>query len=222
MDMAAPIVMPTDTADLLKLSQWLSPAFPISAYAYSHGLEAEIASGRVTDAAALEAWLKTLLRSGAPRSDAILILAARKDGADLDDLSDFARALAGSKERLEETEAQGAALAETLGGLGQGDGVSRPYPVALGQAARGLAVDDDTLVSLFFQSVMGNLVSAAVRFMPLGQAEGQGVLSRLHPELFATVDAVLAASLDDIGQAVFGADLAAMEHETQEVRIFRT
>jgi urease accessory protein len=34
-------------ADLLTLTQWLSPAFPVSSYAYSHGLEAAIASGAV-------------------------------------------------------------------------------------------------------------------------------------------------------------------------------
>ena len=37
------------TADLLTLAQWLSPAFPVSGYAYSHGLEAAIAEGRVGD-----------------------------------------------------------------------------------------------------------------------------------------------------------------------------
>jgi urease accessory protein len=35
-------------ADLLTLAQWLSPAFPVSSYAYSHGLEAAIASGAVS------------------------------------------------------------------------------------------------------------------------------------------------------------------------------
>ena len=55
-------------ADLLKLSQWLSPGFPVSAYAYSHGLEAEIAAGRVRDGAGLELWVAAVLAAGAGRS----------------------------------------------------------------------------------------------------------------------------------------------------------
>jgi urease accessory protein len=209
-------------ADLLKLSQWLSPGFPVSSYAYSHGLEAEIAAGRVRDAEALRDWVAGVLHAGAGRTDAILMLAARRGSAEIDALTDLARALAGSRERLEETEAQGRALAETLAGLGVGDGAARPYPVALGLAARGLDLSDETVAALYLQGFTGVLVSAAVRFVPLGQAEGQRVLAGLHGVIERVAADVCAAGLDDIGTAVFGADLAAMEHEGLEVRIFRT
>ena len=62
-----------------------------------------------------------------------------------------------------------------------GDGVARPYPVALGLAARGLDLPEGVVVRLYLQAFAGALVSAAVRFVPLGQAEGQGVLAALHP-----------------------------------------
>lgn len=211
-----------EQGDLLKLTQWLSPGFPVSAYAYSHGLETEIAAGRVRDATDLRNWVDAVLAAGAGRSDAILMLAARRGAQSAEALADLARALAGSRERLEETQAQGAALARTLAGLGIGDGVARPYPVALGFAARELSVPDTTLAALYLQGFAGALVSAAVRFMPLGQAEGQRVLSDLHPVIERVAAGVVAAGLDEIGTAVFGADLAAMEHERLEVRIFRT
>ncbi|MBF9058851.1 urease accessory protein UreF [Rhodobacterales bacterium HKCCSP123] len=209
-------------ADLLKLSQWLSPGFPVSSYAYSHGLEAEIAAGRVRDAAGLGDWVAAVLSAGAGRTDAILMLAARRGVEDIDALTDFARALAGSRERLEETEAQGRALSETLAGLGVGDGLARPYPVVLGLATRGLELSDETVAALYLQAFAGVLVSAAVRFVPLGQAEGQRVLAALHRVIEAVAAEVCAAGLAEIGTAVFGVDLAAMEHEGLEVRIFRT
>ena len=208
--------------DLLKLSQWLSPGFPVSAYAYSHGLEAEIAAGRVSDGAGLCDWVASVLMAGAGRTDAILMLAARRGEAGAEGLADLASALAGSRERLEETEAQGRALSETLAALGVGDGVARPYPVALGLAARELDLPDGRVAALYLQSIAGALVSAAVRFVPLGQAEGQRVLQRLHPAIEAAALEVCQAGLAGIGTAVFGADLAAMEHEGLEVRIFRT
>ena len=209
-------------ADLLKLSQWLSPGFPVSSYAYSHGLEAEIVSGRVRDAEGVREWVSGVLAAGAGRTDAILMLAARRGAEEIDALTDLARALAGSRERLEETEAQGRALSETLAGLGLGDGVARPYPVVLGLAARGLELSDETVAALYLQAFAGVLVSAAVRFVPLGQAEGQRVLAALHGVIEAVAAEVCAAGLEEIGTAVFGADLAAMEHEGLEVRIFRT
>jgi urease accessory protein len=52
--MAIPMTDPTKSnADLMQLMQWLSPAFPLGSFAYSHGLETSIASGEVSDAAAL-------------------------------------------------------------------------------------------------------------------------------------------------------------------------
>ena len=209
-------------ADLLKLSQWLSPAFPVSSYAYSHGLEAEIALGRVLGATAVQDWVATVLRAEAGRSDAIVMLAARRGDGAPDALSDLARALAGSRERLEETEAQGRALAATLLALGHGDGTARPYPVALGLAARSLQLPDSTVAALYLQAFAGALVSAAVRFVPLGQAEGQRVLAGLHAVIEAVAREAAGSGLDEIGTASFGADLAAMEHEVLEVRIFRT
>ncbi len=209
-------------ADLLKLTQWLSPAFPVSSYAYSHGLEAEIVAGRVRDGAGLTDWIDAVLAAGAGRSDAILMLAARRGAADLAALSDLALALAGSRERVAETSAQGRALAETLAAMGVGDGVARPYPVVLGAAARALALEDRTVCALYLQSFAASLVSAAVRFMPLGQAEGQRVMAALQGRIMMLAEAACEAGLAGIGTAVFGADLAAMEHEVQEVRIFRT
>lgn len=210
------------SAGLLRLSQWLSPAFPVSAYAYSHGLEAEIVNSRVCDGAAVSGWIEGVVRRGAGRTDAILMVAAMDPGADLDAVNDLARALAGSRERWEETRDQGAALAKTLAAIGEGDGVARAYPVALGAAAATLDVPRDLVAALYLQGFVGNLVSAAVRFVPLGQAEGQRILAGLQSAVAEVAAEAVASELGDIGQAAFGADLAAMEHEGLEVRIFRT
>jgi urease accessory protein len=214
-----------EAADLLRLTQWLSPAFPVSSYAYSHGLEAEIASGRVHDGETASNWIATVLEAGSGRTDAILLAAALRPSADFADLSEIARALAGSAERWEETRAQGAAFAATRRAMG-GDQPDRPYPVAVGEAARALAIAPATVAALYLQAFAGALVSAAVRFVPLGQAEGQCVLAAQGARIEAVAreaaevpeDAVEAA----LGGAAFGADLSAMEHETQEVRLFRT
>lgn len=212
---------PHDTA-LLTLIQWLSPAFPIGSYAYSHGLEWAMAAGEVTDAASLQSWISDILRYGAGRSDAILLVRGLDPDADLEALSDLARALASSAERLRETVEQGAAFALTTGALTGRALPPRPLPLAIAQAARSLTLAPETVVAMFLHAFAANLVSAAVRFVPLGQTDGQRVLAALHPLIAMLANEAAQSPLAAIGTAAFRADMAAMQHETQSVRLFKT
>ncbi len=209
----------TDTG-LLTLTQWLSPAFPVGSFAYSHGLEQAIADGDVTDAAALQAWLGDILTLGAGRADAILLCAALR-GKDEADLAALAEALAPSQERWQETRDQGAAFAAAVTAAGY-TVKPMPFPVSVGVAARTLDLASTQVGQLYLHAFISNLVSAAVRFVPLGQSEGQGVLSALHPVIVEVADEASKSTTDDITSAVPRADLAAMRHETLEVRIFKT
>src|SRR5215469_15632769 len=56
---------------LLRLQTWLSPAFPIGAYSYSHGLEWAVEAGWVHDRASLIDWLAADLRYGSGRNETI-------------------------------------------------------------------------------------------------------------------------------------------------------
>lgn len=209
-------------ADLLTLVQWLSPAFPVGGFAYSHGLEWAISEGQVTDAEALLASLSDILAHGSGRSDAVLLTRAMDPGADLDMLAAAARALCASKERWLETHDQGRAFTSAVNALTGNDFPPCALPVALGRAARALTLPPERVAALYLHAFASNLVSAAVRFVPLGQTEGQSVLSRLHPLIGQVAREAAATPLDAIASSVPGADLAAMHHETQDVRIFRT
>lgn len=214
----------TDPAALLTLTQWLSPAFPTGAFAYSHGLERVVAEGKVTDAATLQAWLEGILRHGAGWQDAVLLAVGLRDGADLDALDALARALAPSAERLRETLDQGQAFARTVSALTGQTLPPRPLPVALADAVdrAALALPPALVIALYLQAFTGNLTTIAVRHVPLGQTEGQSVLARLAPLLTALAARAAGATLDDLGGAALAAELAAFEHETQDIRIFRT
>src|SRR6185437_881330 len=68
------ITMPrTTNAAIYRLFAWLSPGFPIGAFSYSHGLEAEVEAGRVHDRATLERWITATIRHGGGRLDADLL-----------------------------------------------------------------------------------------------------------------------------------------------------
>jgi urease accessory protein len=208
------------TADLLRLIQWLSPAFPVGGFAYSHGLESVMVSGAVRDGEGVREWVGDILAHGSGRNDAIL-LARGLAGGDLDNLSDLARAMSASAERLRETMDQGAAFARATSALTGLDLPPRPLPLAVAQAARGLDLPVETVLSVYLQTFAGALVMAAVKFLPLGQTEGQGIVQALQARI---VDIARDAARPeaDFASSAFGADMAAMEHETLEVRIYRT
>ena len=104
-----------DGGSLLPLLIWLSPSFPVGAFAYSHGLEWAVEAGDIVDARSLEGWLIDLVEFGAPRSDAVLFSVAFRSAASADwpalmEANGLAVALAVSAERRLETTAQGAAF----------------------------------------------------------------------------------------------------------------
>lgn len=210
------------TPALLTLVQWLSPAFPTGGYAYSHGLEQVITDGAVSDGDSLRRWLADVLTFGAGRQDAVLLALSLRGGADHDALSTLARALQPSAERLSETVEQGAAFARAVSALTGRDLPARPLPVAVGQAASTLDLPPAQVLALYLHAFASNLVSAAVRFVPLGQDAGQAVLSALHPVVDGLARDLVDATPDDLQSAALGADLAAMRHETLDVRIFKT
>lgn len=216
------MTMPTDP--VLILSQWFSPGYPLGSFAYSHGLELAIQDGRITCAATLEAWLEDLMHHGAGHTDAIFVHAAHGCAqlADVAELDAQARAFAPGAERLMESVQQGSAFARTTRDIWGIDVPDLMHPVAVGHAARLLDLPAGLTATLYLQAFVANLVSCAVRLVPLGQTEGQAVLQRLSalcPQIAARAGE---EGPEGLMSAAFASDIAAMRHETLNHRIFRT
>jgi len=214
---------------LQKLVTWLSPAFPVGAFAWSAGLETAIADRRVRDAAKLTDWIAGALQHGGIRTDAILLAHAHRGFADpaaLQELADLSLALTASRERWMETSVTGESYvtatrvwpAETLAALPS----PCPYPIAVGAiaAAHGIGLGD-TILAWLTTTVHGQ-VSVAVRLVPLGQSDGLRVMAGLEPTIAALAEAAANAGLADIGGIAYAADIAQMRHETLEPRVFRS
>ena len=210
--------------DVLTLAQWLSPAFPVGAFAYSHGLETAFQSGQITSADALQGWLVDVLEHGSGRNDCILLRAAyactSRDA--LEQINHTAVAASASRERVLETTLQGGAFSQTTAATSGGSEITACYPVAVGFAAARQELDVDLTAALYLHAFTSNLVSAAVRAVPLGQTEGQRVLSALLPICHEIAQDTRDATLDDLSSTAFLSDIAAMRHETLQPRIFRS
>jgi urease accessory protein len=214
----------TDRTPLLHLLAWLSPAFPTGGFAYSHGLEWAVEVGDVTNADTLQAWLTDVLTQGSGRSDTILLRHGYWNASDpinLRDIAMLALAATPSRERRDEALNQGRAFRLAVAPWTDVPD-DLPYAVAVGTAAARQGIPEDDTAVAYVQAFTSNLISAAVRLVPLGQTMGLRVLAALQPIILAVADETRVATPDDLGGCVFRSDLAAMRHETQYTRLFRS
>jgi urease accessory protein len=224
-----------------KLLAWFSPAMPIGAYSYSHGLEHAVEAGMVTGAASLGGYVEAAVCHGAGQLDASLLCAAYRasrdgtcEGRTLAEIAILAAALRGSSELSLESAAQGRALLtllrqawpaaalDALDTLCRAIETAPAHAVVAGVAAAAHRLPLEATVVAFLHGFAANLVSAGVRLIPLGQTDGQRQTAALETPLREVAAAVLAASLDDLGTASPMIDLCAIAHETQYTRLFRS
>ncbi|TPM02834.1 urease accessory protein UreF [Mesorhizobium sp. B2-3-11] len=214
---------------LLRLMAWLSPAFPVGGFAYSHGLERAVHDGLVTDAAGLAGWLETLVEMGSGWNDAVLFAESwrrAREGGDLAEVAALAEALAGSRERHTETMLQGAAFLKAAAAWPNPVLERLPaecaYCVAVGTVAGGNGVALQDALSAFLQAFFSNLVQAAIRLGVIGQNEATTLLAGFEPLALSTAARASRSTPDDLGGCAFISDIVAMKHETQYSRLFRS
>ncbi|MFT4097681.1 MAG: urease accessory protein UreF [Rhodoblastus sp.] len=218
------------------LTLWLSPAFPVGAFAYSHGIEWATEAGDVRNEETLVAWLTDLLQHGGARTDSFLLAESlratvARDALRLRDANDLALALAPSSERRLETAQQGksfqAAIAAawsnpTVEWIAETLADEIAYPVAVGAACAAHDIPPARACEAFALGFVANLVSAAVRLSVIGQTQGQRALAAMAAPVAALGAVAAEAALDDLGAAALRSDIASMRHETQYSRLFRS
>jgi len=222
---------------LYRLLAWLSPAYPIGAFSYSHGIETAVEEGFIKDRATLVGWLQSVLLGGTGVVDGALFAAAWRaaEAADwpaFDRIAERAAAWRGTSEMALESRQQGGsflsmtrtawphraldAAHERLGGE-----LSLPVAVALAAAAHGIALEQ--AIGGYLHAFTANLISAALRTVPPGQSDGQLSLAALESSVNAAAQAAMVAnSLDDVGTSTPLLDWCSLRHETQYTRLFRS
>lgn len=214
---------------LLRLMSWLSPAFPLGGFAYSGGLERAAHDGLLQDAEGLKVWLSSGLAQGFLWNDAVLLCESHRaegDSARIGETAALAAALAGSRERHQETLALGSAfvtaaaawpapvLAELPGEIA--------LPVAFGAVAGAHGIGLEAACQGYLHAQIAQSVSAAIRLSLCGQVLGLEVLAGLEEKILETAARAAISGPDDLGGCTFRADVSALRHETQHSRLFRS
>ncbi len=231
--------MPTKAPDisgraLYQLMTWLSPSYPVGAYTYSHGLEHAVDAGWVTGAVETRRWIAAILEHGDGMTDAVMLAEAYRcagDAARLVDVLEFAAAFIPTAELALESTMQGAAFLEITQKAWPSDALDAlqtvangpiAYPVAVGVACAGAHIPLEGALHAYLHAFAANMVSAAVRVIPLGQTDGQLMTAALMSTVDAVVARALETPLDDISTNTLMADISSMKHETQYTRLFRS
>lgn len=221
------------TPALLRLMQLVSPALPIGAFAYSHGLEWAVAAGWIRTEVQAEAWISGLLRHVWARLDApvlgrLLEAFGCGDDAAIVAWGDLLYSSRESAELQAEDRMMGRALArllEDLGVPGAGRWAAHPrcsFPIPWACAAVEWQVPRDAAAAGLLWTYAEHQAAAAVKLVPLGQTAGQRMLSALGALIPAAVEEGWGLADDEIGSVAPALGIASALHETQYTRLFRS
>jgi urease accessory protein len=223
------MVEASSTGSLLRLMAWLSPAFPVGSFSYSHGLERAAHEVMVSNATELRDWIEQLLRHGSGWNDAVLFAEAWRragGGGDVTELEHLAEALAGSRERHMEAMLQGAAFVKAAASWSAEGDTRLPqecaYCVAVGAQAGAHAVPLPDALAAYLQAFASNLIQAGIRLSILGQRDAVATLAALETTIADVAKAAKDSTVDDLGSCTVFSDTMAMRHETQYSRLFRS
>jgi urease accessory protein len=209
--------------------------FPVGAFAYSDGLEAAAAAGRVRDAVSLGGWMNHFLESVFVPCEGLALVKcmfALKEN-DLDSLCRVDEELTAIRPaaavRAASTGAGKRLLSlyssMTAGGSVPWKAVTLPYTNAA--AAYALVffhcgIDERDAAQAFGYNRLAGIVSAALRLISLGQQQGQNLLTKNLNNLPAAVDRILEMKDEPLRSFNSLLDIEQMNHQYVYSRLFRS
>jgi len=218
---------------LLKLIRLTSPSLPIGGYSYSQGLEFAISSGWVHDVSTASDWIQGLLKNSLINLDLPVLKKLYEAWQEFDTervchWNDFLSANRDAFELQEEDRQIGKALARLLVDLDMEEAhpyLKPPYGgfltlYSLAAVRWNISLND--AANGFLWMWAENKVLCAMKLIPLGQTDGQKILSAV----IETISHVIMRGLDlpdeDIGYTTPAQGIASALHETQYTRLFRS
>ena len=218
---------------LLKLMRLTSPSLPIGGYSYSQGLEFAISSGWVQNASTASDWIQGLLKNSLINLDLPVLKklyeAWQESGTDrVRYWNNFLSANRDAFELQEEDRQLGKALARLLVDLDLDEAkpfLNPPYcafltSYALAAVRWNISLNDAAHGFLWMWAE--NKVLCAMKLIPLGQTDGQKILSAVIETISHVIMRGLDLPDDDIGYTTPAQGIASALHETQYTRLFRS
>jgi urease accessory protein len=224
----------------LHLFQLVSPALPVGGFSYSEGLEWLVQQGRLHDAASVRSWLEAELERGSLTIEAATLpalmgplrrirssdpLEAGRSLRVVRELEGWLLAQREAPEMRAQQRQMGGSLCQLLADLGwplPEDARALAWPAAWAWAGVCLGVDPPDLVEAYLYGWVANQLSAAVRLVPLGPTQAQGLQLALAPLVARRARELDGADPADLWVGGVGAGMAQLGHAELYSRLFRS
>lgn len=204
---------------LLQLSD---SALPTGGFSHSFGFEQYISGGEIHDAATFSAWLRVYTANQLTHTDA-LAMRLFYEGLPEADLAD--RVVASTlPAQLRAADVAMAKRLRTIGvdalGVPRTD-VELAHPaIEFARIARHFDVPCADAIVGHLSATVNTLTQNAVRGIPIGQSDGQRVVTTAHAWIEDACRRVWTLEEGDLGMVAPGLEVAQMQHERLRARMF--
>ncbi|MFT8888230.1 MAG: urease accessory UreF family protein [Ethanoligenens sp.] len=214
------------TQSFMKLLQICDAFFPVGAFTLSNGLETYVQYDLVRKPTDLEAYLSAFLRfetyndlalaahawAHADEREALLRLDALSAASKLPkEIREGARRMCMRFTKV--ARQMGVNCLEPYTSWIKNGEAFGQYAVAFGIYTRAQGVEQGDAVALLGYNFVSAAVNNCVKLVPLGQQDGQRILHQSLDAVFAAAETALTVEENDIGLALPGFDVRAMQHE---------
>lgn len=222
---------------LFPMLQMSDSQFPSGAFSHSFGIETYISNGTVHDSSSFQHVLELFLMNQLVYTDGLACRFAYEwlESGDVDQLWELDQslyALGMARETREGNRRIGDRLVKVVSTL-YPNFIFEQYLDELKEknvyghgalvfaiVSHHLGIDVETAVSCYGFATASSLVQNAVRGVPLGQTDGQRILVEIQPLLTKSVEKIMSLDESDFGIGSPGLEIAQMQHETINVRLF--
>jgi urease accessory protein len=221
----------------LTLLQWCDSNLPTGAFSHSFGLETYMQEGRVTNKASFKKWLQVYIREQLIYSDglAFRLVSEALEAGEMEKVWEIDRILYAQllpREVREASQRMGERMLKLsndlyasplLADYQQRVRAQRSFghpAIVFAFIARHFDIAPSQALLSYLFSSMTSLVQNGVRGIPLGQTDGQQLISELQEELVQALDRIGQLEPDDLGITSPGLECSQMIHERLHVRLF--